>query len=230
MGKIEHFSPALDYPSRRLWSLLDMLRFHADKFVSSMNLLCGLRRAIATNDPPIYDNEDLAEILRQQVKDFETMVEKMGLPVTRKAAHNLYVAMGGGIGAAIVPSGLKKLQAPSLEMHLKDIADRLRDELDGRLFLQVSRPDYFEPREALFGPEVEAKFPSANPEIEEAGKCLALQRPTACVMHLMRVLELGLHSLSREMEVPFQNENWNKIIDQIEAKIKGMSSVTHGAD
>ena len=43
---------------------------------------------------------------------------------------------------------------------------------------------------ALFGNFVEDHFPSASPEISEAGKCFALARYSATVFHLMRVLEI----------------------------------------
>jgi myo-inositol catabolism protein IolC len=49
-------------------------------------------------------------------------------------------------------------------------------------------------------------------------------------MHLMRVLELGLHSLADQLGVSFQNANWQNIIDQIEKHIRTMSSATHGTN
>jgi hypothetical protein len=42
-----------------------------------------------------------------------------------------------------------------------------------------------------FGKEVFDSFPTANEDIEEAGKCLALGRATASVFHVMRALEIA---------------------------------------
>jgi hypothetical protein len=106
----------------------------------------------------------------------------------------------------------------------------LRLELDGRKLLQVQREDLYSPSSPLFGSAVSDHFPTVDEEVAEAGKCLALRRGTACVMHLMRTLEVGLHSLAGEMGVPFENKNWNTIIDQVEKQIREMSSVTHGAE
>ncbi|HST51346.1 MAG TPA: hypothetical protein VLJ61_04985 [Pyrinomonadaceae bacterium] len=43
-----------------------------------------------------------------------------------------------------------------------------------------------------FGQKVADRFPSASYDIAEASKCFALERNTACVMHLMRAAEVGL--------------------------------------
>jgi hypothetical protein len=106
----------------------------------------------------------------------------------------------------------------------------LRLELEGRKFLQVQREDLYSPEWPSFDINVHTRFPTITEEISEAGKCLALRRSTACVMHLMRILEVGLHSLADEMNVPFENKNWGTIIDQVEKRIREMSSATHGAD
>ena len=52
---------------------------------------------------------------------------------------------------------------------------------------------------APFGPEVEARFPGSAYDIDEAGRCLALRRPTATVHHCLCILEQGLrgHALWR---------------------------------
>src|SRR5262249_20723072 len=59
----------------------------------------------------------------------------------------------------------------------------------------------FYEREELFGKEVRNKFPSAVNDIRAAGNCYATDNSTACVMHLMRVLELGLNSLAKQFRV-----------------------------
>ena len=68
-------------------------------------------------------------------------------------------------------------------------AERFEDELRLRLFfaLSPSRIEYFRKPE-LFGESVAEKFPGASLDIEEAGNCYALDRLTACIFHLMRVI------------------------------------------
>ncbi len=77
-----------------------------------------------------------------------------------------------------------------------------------------------------FGAEVGFTFPTVNREVNEAGKCYAVGRYTACVFHLMRVLEVGLRELASYVGVAdFGLENWKNIIDQIEKKIRDMESL-----
>jgi hypothetical protein len=80
-----------------------------------------------------------------------------------------------------------------------------------------------------FGDEVGKSFPSASPEIEEVGKCLACSRHSAAVFHLMRTLEVGLRCLAKKFEVDFEHKNWQNILDQVDKKIGEISAQTHGA-
>ncbi len=70
----------------------------------------------------------------------------------------------------------------------------------------------------LFGIEVFNSFPSANDDIAEAGNCLALERPTACVMHLMRVCEAGLKALAKALSIGERND-WGSYIRDINTEL-----------
>ena len=74
----------------------------------------------------------------------------------------------------------------------RELVKRIQVELQSKLFLYVpsqNGPFYQEP---LAGWEkTTSALPSAIFDIQEASKCLALQRNTACVFHLMRVMGSG---------------------------------------
>jgi hypothetical protein len=70
----------------------------------------------------------------------------------------------------------------------------------------------------LFGQLVNDKFPASIDDIEEAGKCIALGRGTGAVMHLMRVMEVGLKSLGRMLTIPYA-PSWESYLKQISDKI-----------
>lgn len=70
----------------------------------------------------------------------------------------------------------------------------------------------------LFGDAVATRFTTANDDIAEAGKCLALGRGTACVMHLMRVMEVGLKALAQPLGIPYA-PSWESYLKQIASKI-----------
>jgi hypothetical protein len=67
-----------------------------------------------------------------------------------------------------------------------------------------------------FGKKVLDNFPAASYGVEEAAKCLALNRYTACVMHLMRVNEVGLKAYGTSLNVMAQitqaQANWGMVL------------------
>jgi hypothetical protein len=57
-----------------------------------------------------------------------------------------------------------------------------------------------------------------------------LGRHSATVFHLMRALEVGIRCLGKEFSVTTDNTGWHNVLDQIDAKVRAMNSVSHGAD
>jgi hypothetical protein len=92
--------------------------------------------------------------------------------------------------------------------------------MEDHLFFSVPAKniELYTQKEPLFGQSVFDAFPSLIDEIAEAGKCLALDRNTACVFHLMRVMEGGLKLLSKKLEIPYA-PSWESHIKQITAKV-----------
>ena len=99
----------------------------------------------------------------------------------------------------------------------------------GRLLTLDSRHADFFDMTAPFGLSVEDAFPSVGYDLVEAAKCRALARWTACVMHLMRVLEVGLAALARHYGVA-SDGNWNKTLNEIEAKTREVSRKVQGEE
>lgn len=109
---------------------------------------------------------------------------------------------------------------------LGELALRIHEELQAEMFLHVpiDRVRYYESTEPLFGTDVAKQFPSISFDVVEAGKCYALHRSTACVFHLMRVLEIGLSVFAARFNVPSNHTNWHNVIEGIEKAIRNMSS------
>lgn len=108
----------------------------------------------------------------------------------------------------------------SIAQQFTEFNERFYDETKRNLFMHVPKEKqrfYTEPHKK-FGLDVE-RFPSAKDEIEEAGKCYAAGRNTACVLHLMRILEGGLSALGKHFGIPYSHTNWEAIINQIPVKI-----------
>jgi len=70
--------------------------------------------------------------------------------------------------------------------------------------------------EILWGDATLGAFPEATRDMGAAMRCSALNEWTACVFHLMRVLELGLRTMATRFAVPFEVDSWHKVIKGIE--------------
>ena len=124
----------------------------------------------------------------------------------------------------ITPKGHAIMQAQIRAM-LIDLHQRICDDLDDRFFLFIPSENvpYYRAAEPLFGKDVEAKFPEMSEDISEAGKCLALNRATAAVFHLMRAVEIAVQRFGNKLGIALATEkNWQNILDEINKAIKAM--------
>lgn len=72
----------------------------------------------------------------------------------------------------------------------------------------------------LFGRDVMLKFTSMSCDIEEAGTCFAVARYTACVFHLMRVMEMAVQEFGGKLGVSLAIEKeWQTIIGNIRTEL-----------
>jgi hypothetical protein len=102
----------------------------------------------------------------------------------------------------------------------------INDELSLAMLFSV-KPEhakFYDPPTSLFGQEVANKFPSTLNEIDEAGKCFALSRYTACVFHLMRILEIGIESVRKSLGIPDPvkdaDRNWGAILRKLNDELR----------
>jgi hypothetical protein len=90
---------------------------------------------------------------------------------------------------------------------------------------------FFE-KEALFGPNVFDAFPSARPEIKDAGNCLVLGLHNASVFHLMRAAEHGLRALAAHLKIKIKHQleyaGWGAIIRGIDKKLTALQPKARG--
>jgi hypothetical protein len=218
--------PAQPLPPYGLTSLLEMLRFYADKFVAALNALSTIESVLLSDPKSFSGNQSNFDYL---VGHLDFMIEHLAalqLPVTSKKAEALRAMAKGRLHYAD-NEGLCMLMRRSSE----DLRERFEHELESKLVYCISsRADLFDDAKPLFGDDVERSFPSASLDISEAGKCLGLRRSTASVMHLMRVTETGLNCLAAAINVSFAHTNWQNVLDQVEKKANAISAASHGAN
>jgi len=101
----------------------------------------------------------------------------------------------------------------------KELIGRIEDEIGAISFLSLSTLDAKRwSAQMPFGEEVYSRFPSAIVEIEEASKCLAVERSTAAVFHLMRTMEVALKVAAVELGIPYA-PSWEPYLKQIHTRI-----------
>lgn len=142
---------------------------------------------------------------------------ELGLTASAASCRKLLLAEQSGAVS------LDQLRDLGLELY-----GRMRDELDASSVFYLDAEQarlYTQPHP--FGNEVADKFPQAIVDVEEAAKCLALDRGTACVFHLMRVLEVGLQSYGTKLGLGFADmKNWQKILNDVGGKMKSLPQST----
>jgi hypothetical protein len=168
-----------------------------------------------------------------------------GHPVTEAAAAGMVgelAALRGELEAVDLPFSVRLLDRvivslgktpppthDSLAFTFGELAMRIEDELKEMLVLQVGREQakYYTDR-TPFGPEVAQRFPGLGiDDLEEMSKCFALERYTACVFHVMRVLEVGLQALATKLKITLDRErNWRNILNSVQGAIKGLPRTT----
>jgi hypothetical protein len=157
-------------------------------------------------EPPL--EKDLANAIKGTVDAMVTgIMSRMAFQSVAAQSKRLLLMLDDDVGASTIRAALSDLRL------------RLTDELNEREFLYVppERVGFYK-EQMLFGQDVNDRFPSAIDDIEGAGKCLALGEGTACVLHCMRVMEVGLRALAGSLGVPYA-PSWESYLGQIAARI-----------
>ena len=106
---------------------------------------------------------------------------------------------------------------------IKNICEIIEFELSDVLFLRITNEkiNFYQTDKCLFGQEVANKFPSIIFDIDEAAKCYSLDRTTATVFHLMRVIEKGLESVKLALGAKESvSKNWGTTLKAIKSEME----------
>jgi len=119
----------------------------------------------------------------------------------------------------------KKRHAALVKELARGLHERIQDEMNERLFLYVPAEDaqLYKTSEACLQKSVLDKWPHLIEDGSESIKCFALSRYTACVFHLMRVMEFGVQKFGDKLNVKLTEELvWQKILDLADKAIKAL--------
>jgi hypothetical protein len=205
-----------------LISWWNMEKFAAEHFVGIGSQLAGMsglmNRLHASQTVGLDDRIETSAKLKKMIET----CRKIGLRVT--AGHAEQVVRN-------LETEDARFSGAQVSQMLTSLGMNLTSEMQTHMFMRIfpERSDCYEHSE-LFGASVGANFASATRDIKDAGTCYAVDRNTACVMHLMRVLEVGLNTLATELHVAFDRRNWENVINDIDAEIKKINGPSWGAD
>lgn len=175
--------PWFDHPFR-LISWLEMNKFSAEEFLKIGNLM-----GIVVNASHQMAGKE-AVITGNQIKEWLLAIRRacgmIGLTQSFHASFRVIEAMGG------------KIHASELAIRVEDLGRLIESEMREQLFFWMpSHYADFHSKDAvaLVGEKCCKGFPSIAREVEEAAKCYAFGRFTACVFHLSRATEAGIKAV-----------------------------------
>jgi hypothetical protein len=195
-----------------------MLKAHAEKWAGILGSLIRFFNKISK----LEDDDQIEEPLHKELDTWlKTAFDESEL-----------LELHYGVMKAIerTQSKLNQGSAAAISKALEKAIQVIFDNLHGIMFLHImpGSVHYYNEKQ-LFGPEVAGKFPQiVSDDIEEAGKCFALNRYTACVFHLMRVMESGVQKLGDKLSVSLANEKcWDTILKDSRTKINAQYPKSH---
>jgi hypothetical protein len=213
--------------SKRLYTLAEMQEFDVVRIlelVRRLSLLDGfqfLNGRLAQRYPekpeqPLDYSRINVDPFRATLHELGMFLSKAGLVVTK------------GYVDRIADLLKKPSFALSLATEYQKLHTTLRIEISQKHFFCMSESEkaLFQPDKdhPIFGVVVQNNFPSALYEIDEAAKCLALDRSTATVFHLMRAMERTLFAIRRCLGLPDSTDprdrSWGLILQSLRQEVE----------
>jgi hypothetical protein len=210
----------------RLWSSCELMRrFSASHFGLAMSALGRTTHYIELAKHSMDEDEIRAVLAGIIARDIITVFSSIPLSLTlQKQLERLQ---------NIVPDKIYSLDV--IRDRLAEFGNNVAVELTSPRFYMIpaDRSIYYEKPQQAFGQVACDYYSDAKRDIEGAGRCFALDQWTACVFHLMRVLEHGLRDLNQRLGLPDgDQENWKNILDRAVKAITAMEQLpkTHQRD
>jgi len=213
------------YPNS-IWSGWDVIEKFGDLVAMTINSLSTAERACSAPPAPRPKGATAGAFFASG----DPLDDTLEVAIQRVRQLCVY-ADWDGLEPAIkrLESAGSYLSRDLLRRDILSLRLRIQDDLKQEFFFHLSGADVpLYSADQPFGAEVYRRFPKATEDIAEAAKCLALQRPTAAVFHLMRVMELALRALAMKLKVSIdpEVESWNKITDHANKAVNNLAART----
>lgn len=194
--------------------------------ISTLSAYTETLRICASQSLPLKLNADFANRVAIAHENLVLISDRLKLPVAAHLASNAQRAYK----TTQKDTSVTGHEVSSYMAAVKELLNQLYQETKSRraLVLETEAVELYEQTEPLFGEAVSLKFAKASTDVAEAGKCFALDRPTACVFHLMRVAECGVQALGKRLkvQVDVERESWYKIVQHVNNAVDAMPAKT----
>ena len=204
------------YPIAEVWPLK---RFHNQAFMAVQTVISQVTQLVSGMEPACQDAvagsfvyRGVADVLSLYITD---VLKEVQVPLTISAVER--------VRAELLADDCS-LKLREVFDRVNDVCSRLFDELESRgkfFYIPIDRAKFFDLSEP-YGESVSRKFPKLTEDIQEAARCYCCGRFTACVFHLMRVMEGGLQKLGKKLQVKTTDAVWQVVLDQVNCAIKAM--------
>ena len=147
----------------------------------------------------------MGELVQKLLENYEKAAIASGLNVTAGLVHGLLFQIM-----------IATPRPEYLTQRLLMIQDAFHLEIGNHCFLYLNKDtSAYLFKENAFGDEVSAAFPSISYDLSEACTCFALDRSTACVYHLMRVLEIPIRCIRTSLEMSGTYPSWGSFLKEM---------------
>ena len=222
-------------------TLSDMLKFAASdwneivRILDSFELVQPKALNLITTGPKDAVLESLARVhklcislgLRAGAAQAQRVIADVeGKVFISEASKELRAKVEAGDIAGLAGTFSNVVDPSKLQTQIAELRSRIDDELESyELLLLEGEQRASLQDEEQFGPLVKHSFPESIWDIREAKRCLAFERYTACVYHLMRVLQLGVENLATRFDVKHEHRNWENILGDIQKAVENMDKI-----
>lgn len=184
-----------------------MLKFCANDFCQAASIVAQFRTQVYSGVIPANGSYGM---IGGELGTLERHCAELGLVSTMAQIQRVKQMVDGG----------GSWSAQAMADAIMEVSTRMIDELEARKLYVVSADRSSYTSGNGFAAAVAECFPDAIPDMDEAARCFAFERPTACIFHLMRVTEYGINSIAGLLGISDHNPTWEPIIRKIDAELK----------
>lgn len=120
-----------------------------------------------------------------------------------------------------VVNALNSMNPARITTAFNELQKRIQEELSAKVCfcLPGHKVKYWHPLWLVTTP-IYDQFRSAHAEFQRAGHCYAFGENTACVFHLMRIVDFGLRQVATRLGVAYDARNWSGIATKIQQNME----------